>query len=130
MREAPEMGFFAVLGEDGEPRVMHSVIERDENGGKILPADSVPISEAEAHEIGQAMRAREAQQKMTPAPAAEPGETAAPPAVDLEPIKEAIAALVAAMEEQNKRLETAEAKINAVHETTLEVFDKLERGRQ
>ncbi|CAA2139611.1 hypothetical protein [Hyphomicrobium sp. ghe19] len=80
MREPEEMGWYAELGEDGEPRAVHGIKH-------LMPEGSVEITEAQAREISAQVRAREVKEikqlATGPIPEHEP--------VDLQPVLDDIA---------------------------------------
>lgn len=80
MREPEEMGWYAVLADDGEPRAVHGV-------KRLMPEDSVEITEAEARQISATVRANEPKSVAGQLP--QPGPTFA---VDLQPILEKLEA--------------------------------------
>lgn len=92
MREPDEMGWYAELGADGEPRAVHGV-------KKLMPDDALEITEAQAREISAALRAR--------APRITSEATRETVSVDLQPLQaqiDAIARSVATFMEGQKNL--------------------------
>ena len=92
MREPEEMGWYAELGSDGEPRAVHGV-------KKLMPDDALEITEAQAREISAALRAR--------APRITSEATRETVSVDLQPLQaqiDAIARSVATFMEGQKNL--------------------------
>lgn len=92
MREPDEMGWYAELGTDGEPRAVHGVKKR-------MPENALEITEPQAREISAALRARAPQINQEAA-----RETVS---VDLQPLQaqiDAIARSVATFMEGQKNL--------------------------
>lgn len=79
MREPEEMGWFAELGPDDEPRAVHGI-------KRLMPEGSVEITEEQAREISAEVRAREPQVE-----GAQPAAQVSAPPVDLQPVLDDIA---------------------------------------
>jgi len=100
MRKPEEMAWYSVEGDDGFPRVMHCVKDKQ-------PAKAKEISQAEAAQISKDVRARE------PKPAMAHHTAASAPAPDLTPIRNQLEAHSKMLVEQAHTLDAHETKINA-----------------
>lgn len=99
MREPDEMGWYAELGTDGEPRAVHGV-------KKLMPDDALEITEAQAREISAALRARAPQ--ITSEAARETGS------VDLQPLQDQITRIAQVVSGHAVSLDQHQEKIEAV----------------
>jgi hypothetical protein len=100
MRKPDEMAWYAIEGDDGFPRSMHCVKDKQ-------PANAKEISQAEAAQISRDVRARE------PKPIAALQSAAIAPAPDLTPIRNQLEAHSKMLVEHAHELDTHETKINA-----------------
>ena len=102
MREPEDMGWFAELGTDGEPRAVHGI-------KRLMPEDAVEISEAQARELSAAVRARQAQQPSNLPNAA--------PSADLQPIYDQLRAHAQIIQGHAQTLDKHEVTVSAVSQS-------------